>query len=117
MGPENSKTDCIFCKIASGEIPSNIIYRDEDIVVFPDIKPVAPVHMQIIPVKHIATVAELQDADTALVGKMVAVANKIAKEQGLNSYRLIINCGADAGMEVYHLHLHLMGGRRLKWDN
>ena len=119
MDPEKSKTDCVFCKIASGEISSDILYRDEEVVVFPDIKPVAPVHLLIIPVKHIASVAEIKDTDAALVGKMVALANKMAKEQGLdkNGYRLIINCGGYAGMEVYHLHMHLMGGRQLRWNN
>lgn len=119
MNPEKSKTDCIFCKIASGEIPSNILYRDEDVVVFPDINPVAPVHLLIIPIKHIASVAEIKDADAALVGKMVAVASKMAEEQGLvkNGYRLIINHGAHAGQVVFHLHMHLMGGRQLRWNN
>ena len=117
MNPEKSKTDCVFCKIASGEIHSDVLYRDDEVVAFKDIKPVAPVHVQIIPMKHIPTVADIQDADTGLLGKMVSVANKIAKEQGLSSYRLIINCGVEAGMEIYHLHLHLMGGRQLRWNN
>ena len=119
MNPEKSKTDCIFCKIVNGEIPSKIIYRDKDVVVFPDINPVAPVHLLVISVKHIASLADMKDVDAALAGKMVAVANKIAKEQGLskNGYRLTINCGADAGQLVRHLHIHLMGGRALKWEN
>jgi histidine triad (HIT) family protein len=99
MNPEKSKTDCIFCKIASGEIPSKILYRDKNVVVFPDIKPIAPVHLLVVPVKHIASLATMADADAPLVGKMVAAANKVAKEQGLakNGYRLTINSGADAG--------------------
>ena len=119
MNPEKSKTDCIFCKIISGEIPSKIIYRDKDVVVFPDINPVAPVHLLVVPVKHIATLATMTDVDTLLAGKMVAAANKVAKEQGLakNGYRLTINCGADAGQLVQHLHIHLIGGRPLKWVN
>ena len=119
MNPENTNTDCVFCKIVSGEIPSKIVYRDDDVVVFPDINPVTPVHMLIIPVKHITTVAEIKDVDAALGGKMIAVANKVAKEQKLdkNGYRLIINCGAEAGQVVWHLHMHLMGGRRLRWNN
>jgi histidine triad (HIT) family protein len=119
MNPEKSKTDCIFCKIASGEIPSKILYRDKNVVVFPDIKPIAPVHLLVVPVKHIASLATMADADAPLVGKMVAAANKVAKEQGLakNGYRLTINSGADAGQLVQHLHIHLMGGRPLKWEN
>ena len=119
MNPKQSKTDCIFCKIASGEISSKILYRDEYIVVFPDIHPVAPVHLLVISVKHITSLAAMAEADTPLVGKMVAVANKVAKEQGLSEkgYRLTINCGANAGQLVQHLHIHLMGGRALKWEN
>ncbi|MBN1161347.1 MAG: histidine triad nucleotide-binding protein [Dehalococcoidales bacterium] len=119
MAPEKSKSDCIFCKIVSGEIASNIIYHDAYVIVFPDINPVAPVHLLVVPVKHVASLAEMKEADAALVGKMVAAANKVAKEQGLakNGYRLTINCGADGGQLVQHLHIHLMGGRPLKWVN
>lgn len=119
MNPEKSKIDCIFCKIISGEIPSKLIYKDKDVVVFPDIHPVAPVHLLVVPVKHIASLADMKDSDAPLVGKMVAAANKVAKEQGLakNGYRLTINSGADAGQLVQHLHIHLMGGRPLKWEN
>jgi histidine triad (HIT) family protein len=119
MAPEKGKTDCIFCKITNGEIASNIIYRDEDVVIFPDINPVAPVHLLVVPIKHIASLTEMNEADTALVGKMVAAANKVAREQGLakNGYRLTINCGADGGQLVQHLHMHLIGGRPLKWEN
>jgi len=119
MRPKENKTDCIFCKIISGEIPSKFIYKDKDVVVFADIHPVAPVHLLVVPVKHIASLATMTDADAPLVGKMVAAANKVAKEQGLakNGYRLTINSGADAGQLVQHLHIHLMGGRPLKWEN
>jgi len=119
LNPKQSKTDCVFCKIASGEIPSKILYRDEDVFVFPDINPITPVHLLVCTVKHIPSLAHLADADTSLVGKMVRVANQIAKEQGLSEkgYRLTINSGADAGQLVPHLHMHLMGGRRLRWDN
>jgi histidine triad (HIT) family protein len=119
MAPEQGKPDCIFCKIIGGEIASNIIYRDKDVVIFPDINPVAPVHLLVVPVKHIASLADMEEVDAALVGKMVAAANKVAKEQGLakNGYRLTINCGAHGGQLVQHLHIHLMGGRPLKWEN
>jgi histidine triad (HIT) family protein len=116
MSPGKSKTDCIFCKIVAGEIPSKIVYRDEEVVVFPDIAPAAPVHLLVIPVKHIPSLAAITDADIPLVGKMVAVANKVAREQGLaeKGYRLIINNGAAAGQVVPHLHIHILGGRPLQ---
>ncbi len=117
MNPQN--TDCIFCKIIAGEIPSTIAYRDKDVVVFADIKQDVPVHMLVVPVRHIPSVAVLKDADLPLVGKMVAAANQVAREKGLaeRGYRLTINSGADGGQDVQHLHMHLMGGRPLKWEN
>jgi histidine triad (HIT) family protein len=119
MSPKQNKTDCVFCKIASGEIPSKILYQDKDVVVFPDINPVAPVHLLVVSVKHITSLSQITDADAPLLGKMVAVARRMAKEQGLSAkgYRLTINSGADAGQLVPHLHIHLMGGRPLKWEN
>ncbi len=117
MSPQ--KNDCIFCKIISGEIPSKIVYKDNDVVVFPDINPIAPVHLLVVPVKHITSLATMTDADTPVVGKMVAVANKVAREQGLaeKGYRLTINYGEHGGQLVQHLHIHLLGGRQLKWIN
>jgi histidine triad (HIT) family protein len=119
MSPEQNNPDCIFCKIISGEIPSKIIYRDKDVVIFPDINPRTPVHLMVIPVKHIISLAAMSDADTPIVGKMVQAANQVAREQGLadKGYRLTINSGPDAGQVVQHLHIHLMGGRELKWEN
>lgn len=119
MNTKDSKTDCVFCKIINGEIPSNIVYRDDDVIIFPDINPLTPVHLLVIPVKHIASLTTMTDADTLLLGKMVAAANKVAKEKGLaeKGYRLTINSGADAGQVVPHLHMHLFGGRPLRWDN
>jgi histidine triad (HIT) family protein len=113
------KTDCIFCRIISGEIPSKIVYQDDDVVVFPDINPVTPVHLLIITRKHISSLARMTDAETPLVGKMVKVANKIARERGISEtgYRLTINSGPDAGQIVPHLHMHFMGGRNLRWDH
>ncbi len=117
MNPKQS--DCIFCKIIAGEIPSKIAYRDEDVVVFADINPAAPVHLLVVSVKHIASLADMTDTDTPLAGKMVAAANKVAREQGLaeRGYRLTINHGEDGGQLVQHLHIHLLGGRPLKWEN
>jgi histidine triad (HIT) family protein len=119
MNPKQSTADCIFCKIIAGEIPSKIVYKDEDVVIFPDINPAAPVHLLVVSVKHITSLAAMADTDTPLVGKMVAAANKVAREQGLaeKGYRLTINSGADAGQVVQHLHIHLLGGRPLKWEN
>jgi histidine triad (HIT) family protein len=119
MNAKQGRTDCIFCKIVAGEIPSKILYKDEDVVVFPDINPAAPVHLLVVSVKHIVSLAVMADADTALVGKMVRAANKVAREQGLaeRGYRLTINSGADGGQLVPHLHIHLLGGRPLKWVN
>jgi histidine triad (HIT) family protein len=119
MSPKQNNPDCIFCKIIAGEIPSNIIYKDKDVIVFPDINPAAPVHLLVIPVKHMASLAVMTEGDASLVGKMVTAANKVAREQGLSKkgYRLTINCGADAGQVVQHLHMHLLGGRPLKWEN
>jgi len=119
MNPEKSKPDCIFCRIASGEIPAKILYKDDEVFAFPDINPLTPVHILVLPVKHIASLAEMKDNETPLVGKMVKVANRLAREQGIakSGYRLTINSGADAGQLVPHLHIHLMGGRRLDWKH
>jgi histidine triad (HIT) family protein len=107
--------DCIFCQIASGKIPSDIVYQDEELIAFRDIKPQAPVHLIIIPRKHIPSLAQLSEADSSLVGHMIAIANQLAKDEGVaeKGYRLAINCGEEGGQLVPHLHLHLLGGRRL----
>jgi histidine triad (HIT) family protein len=108
--------DCIFCRIAKGEVKSNILYQDDKAVAFPDINPKAPVHILLIPRKHIASVSDLTEADEPLVGHLFTVANKLAKEQGIvkDGYRLVINCGPHAGQVVDHLHLHILGGRPLR---
>ena len=107
--------DCIFCKIARGEIKSNIVYQDETAVAFPDINPKAPVHLLIIPRKHIESVADLAGDEERLMGHLVLVANKLAQEQGVSDtgYRLVINCGSHGGQMVAHLHIHLLGGRQM----
>ena len=109
--------DCLFCKIASGEIPSQKVYEDKDIFAFNDIKPQAPTHVLIVPKKHIDKLSSLKGTDAELVGKMLLAANKIAKDNGLNGsgYRIVGNCGQDAGQLVFHIHLHLIGGRKLPW--
>ena len=110
---------CLFCKIAAGEIPSKKAYEDESVYAFYDIAPQAPVHILVIPKVHIESAQALTRGDDALLGHMFEVARIIAEENGLDKtgYRLITNVGADAGQSVPHLHLHLIGGKTLKWDN
>lgn len=105
----------IFSKIIAGEIPADIVYKDDRVTAFKDIKPAAPVHILIVPNKEIPTVDDIEPEDEALLGHMLLVAKQIAREQGIaaSGYRLIINCRHDGGQEIYHLHLHLLGGRRL----
>jgi len=107
--------ECIFCQIASGKIPGDIVYQDEEIIAFRDINPQAPVHLIIIPRRHISSLAQISKADSALIGRMVAIANQLAKGEGVadKGYRLAINCGKEGGQAVPHLHLHLLGGRGL----
>ena len=109
--------DCLFCKIARGEIPANIIYRDEDVIAFDDITPKAPHHKLIIPLKHMATLNDLEPEDTQLAGHLVQTAAHLARELGIadDGYRLIMNCNAGAGQTVFHVHLHLLGGRPMHW--
>lgn len=111
--------DCLFCKIIDGTIPSVKVYEDEDVLAFKDINPQAPVHVLIIPKRHISGADKLQRSDDKLLGKLVAVANQLAKELGVSEtgYRLISNIGDDAGQSVHHLHIHLIGGKVLNWDN
>ncbi len=111
--------DCLFCKIIEGKIPSDKVYEDDEVLAFRDINPQAPVHVLIIPKRHISGADKLERSDDALLGKMIAVANQLAVELGVSGsgYRLISNIGDDAGQSVHHLHLHLIGGKRLKWDN
>jgi len=109
--------NCIFCKIAEGKIPSKKVLETETLFAFHDIHPQAPVHVQIIPREHIPTLNELNDTHRSLAGDMLLAAKKIARDLGVaeGGYRLVFNCGKDSGMEVYHLHLHLLGGRPMGW--
>lgn len=110
-------SDCIFCKIIKGEIPSNKVYEDNDIFAFNDINPQAPVHILIVPKKHIPKSLDAIDSDKELIGSIFMVANKLAREKGIaeSGFRLIVNCNRDSGQEVFHIHFHLLGGRRMKW--
>ncbi len=102
--------DCIFCKIVSGTIPSKKIYEDEDVIAFNDINPSAKVHFLIVPKSHIDSLATCELQDQALLGKMLLLAPKLAKEQGLAGFKTLINTGVEGGQEVFHIHLHVLGG-------
>jgi histidine triad (HIT) family protein len=108
-------TDCIFCRIVEGEIPSKKVYEDERIYAFEDISPKAPTHVLVVPRKHIATLAEVTSGDEALLGALAARAAAIARERGLSDFRLVANNGEGAGQSVFHLHFHLLGGRSMSW--
>lgn len=110
-------SDCLFCKIVSGEIQGNIVFEDDNLIAFRDINPQAATHVLIVPRRHIASLNELGPGDDDLVGEMVRRAAAIAKEEGHadRGYRTVFNCNADAGQTVFHIHLHLLGGRRFAW--
>ena len=109
--------DCIFCKIADKKIPAKLVYEDDKVVAFDDINPQAPTHTLIIPREHIATVNDLQPSHNALVGHMFQVAREVAKQKGIaeSGYRSVFNCNRDSGQEVFHIHLHVLGGRKMSW--
>jgi histidine triad (HIT) family protein len=109
-------TDCIFCRIVNGDVPSEIVYQDDLVVAFPDIRPAAPVHLLIMPRKHIASAADLDQSDALLAGHLMAVASRLAREAGVSEtgYRLVVNSGPDGGQVVPHLHVHLLGGRQMR---
>lgn len=108
---------CLFCTIAEGKLNTSFVYEDEHVVAFNDIAPQAPHHVLIIPRKHIATINDFSDDDTAVIGHMMQAAKKIAKERGLSDdgYRVIMNCNKHGGQAVYHVHFHLLGGRQMGW--
>ncbi len=107
--------DCIFCKIINGQVPSEKVYEDEEILAFKDIHPAAPIHVLIIPKKHIATLMDIEEEDSSLMGKIIQTAKLIAKQLGIGEkgFRLIANCGPDSGQEVMHIHFHLLAGRTM----
>lgn len=108
-------SDCIFCKIANKEINSDFVYEDDEIIAFKDINPQAPIHILVVPKKHIESIIDLTDEDEMLVGKMYTAVRKIAKKLNIeeSGFRLIVNCGKDAGQEVPHLHFHILAGKKL----
>ncbi len=112
-----SESNCLFCKILDGDIPADIVYESETAIAFRDINPQAPTHVLIIPRKHIATINEIAEEDQALIGSLYSAAREIAAAQGIaeEGYRAVMNCNEGAGQTVFHIHLHLLGGRALAW--
>ena len=110
-------SDCLFCKILGGDIPADIIFESNDVIAFRDLNPQAPTHALIIPRKHVATINDLEEGDEALVGNLFLAAKKIATDEGIADagYRVAMNCNEAAGQTVFHLHLHLLGGRQIGW--
>jgi len=110
-------TDCLFCKMVSGEIQPDVVFEDDDVLAFRDVNPQAPVHVLVIPKSHIATTNELTPEHAGLVGKMVLAARQIAADEGIAEpgYRMVMNCNPEAGQSVYHIHLHMLGGRPMGW--
>ncbi len=107
--------DCVFCQIVAGKIPAQLLYQDDEVIAFPDINPAAPIHLLIVTKRHIPSLAHLSEDETPLVGHMIKIANQLAREEGIadSGYRLVINTGKDGGQVVPHLHMHLLGSRRL----
>jgi histidine triad (HIT) family protein len=109
-------SECAFCRIAQGEAPARVVYQDEDVTAFHDRNPRAPTHILIVPNRHIVGVAQVEPEDVAVLGKLFVVARQVAEQEGIvNGYRLVVNNGRLAGQSVFHLHVHLLGGRPLSW--
>ena len=110
-------TDCLFCKITAGAIPANIVYQNDNVLAFRDLNPQAPTHILVIPKKHIATTNDIADVDAALIGQLYLAAKQIAKDEGIADigYRTVMNCNRGAGQTVFHIHLHVLGGRAMGW--
>lgn len=109
--------DCLFCKIVAREIPATILHEDDQVIAFRDVNPQAPTHALIIPRRHIATLNELQGSDSVLVGHMLFTATQVARAEGIENsgFRVVMNCNEDGGQTVFHIHLHLLGGRAMRW--
>ncbi|WP_077728957.1 histidine triad nucleotide-binding protein [Methylocaldum sp. 14B] len=110
-------TDCLFCKMVAGDIKPAVVYENDHVLAFRDIRPRAPVHVLIIPKRHIPTLDDLPEADSVLASELLQAARKVARSEGIaeSGYRTVINCRGDSGQEVYHLHLHVLGGRPMSW--
>ena len=110
------RNSCVFCRIAAGKAPARTVYEDDRIIAFDDIHPMAPTHILVIPRRHIENVAQAEAADASLLGEMMLAAAKIAQAEGIGGeFRLVTNSGAGAGQSIFHLHMHLLGGRRMGW--
>ena len=109
--------ECIFCKIVERKLPSKIVYEDDLVMAFEDIAPQAPVHTLVIPKKHISTVLDINEEENAFVGHLFQIAKKVARDKGVaeRGFRLVMNCNPESGQEIFHLHLHVLGGRRMHW--
>lgn len=107
--------NCLFCKIVKKEIHSDIVFEDDEVLAFNDISPQAPIHILVIPKIHISTLEEIDEINSALTGKLIHTASKIAKDLKLEGYRLVLNCNEIAGQSVFHIHCHLLGGRAMNW--
>ena len=107
--------NCLFCKIIKGEIPSDKLYEDDEVLAFRDIAPTAPVHFLVIPKKHISGPAAVAEEDEQLIGKLMRIGSQVAKEENIEHFRAVFNNGADAGQTVFHIHMHIIGGRSLNW--
>lgn len=112
-----SEKDCLFCKIIDGDVPADLVYENDTLVAFRDVNPKAPTHILLIPRRHIATMNDLQESDASVAGELFTTAARIAADEGLaeDGYRVVMNCNEAAGQSVFHIHLHLMGGRRMSW--
>jgi len=110
-------TDCLFCKMVSGEIKPDVVYEDDDVLAFRDVNPQAPMHVLIIPKAHISTANDLDEDNVDVIGQMYLAARKIANDEGVSEagYRMVMNCNAGAGQSVFHIHLHVLGGRQMAW--
>ena len=110
-------SDCLFCRMVKGEIKPDVVYEDEDVLAFRDLNPQAPLHVLVIPKLHLATLNDLDETHATLMGKLFLAARKVAEQEGLaeRGYRTVINCNAEAGQSVYHVHLHVLAGRAMNW--
>jgi len=109
-------SDCLFCKIAAGEIPAKLVHQDDDVIAFHDISPQAPVHLLVVPRRHLASLDEAAGEDGELLGRILLTIRRLARELGVETgYRVVNNCGASAGQSVFHIHFHLLGGRPMGW--
>ena len=114
---ESKVNECIFCGIIKGELKGEIVHQDSSVITVKDINPQAPLHLLVIPRKHIATLLDLEPGDEKLMGDIVSVGSKLARDHGISEggFRLVVNCGSGAGQSVFHIHFHLLGGRPMKW--